>query len=392
MTLRHTFRAALLATACLAAIACSREPAQAPADAPATGATATTDAPDADEGRTPASPATPDTRDLPVVAEAWLSAMTPADNIDSPASWTAPDGKAWVIATAKKTDVLVVYDGATGATLQRVGGEGDGPGQFRRPNGVAVVDDLLFVVERDGHRVQVLRLPGFGHVATFGADDLKKPYGLWVRKVADGYEVYVTDAWMDGEDAQGNDILPPLATLDRRIKRYAVAREGDGLKAALAGAFGDTTEAGALRVVESVWGDADNDRLLIAEEDESYANELKVYDLAGRFGGRTIGRDVFRAQAEGIMLKRCADGGGWWITTEQGKGRTVFHLFDRKRLAHAGAVAGAKVANTDGIWLDDAASTRFPDGALFAVHDDQGVVAFDWRDIANTLSLPACAR
>src|SRR3546814_20350229 len=72
------------------------------------------------------------------------------------------------------------------------------------------------------------------------------------------------------------------------------------------GAFCDTGAKGALRVVESVWGDPDNDRLLLAEEDESYANEFKVYDLQGRFTGRTFGGDFLQAQAEGIALKACA--------------------------------------------------------------------------------------
>ena len=330
--------------------------------------------------------------DATVIAEAWLSPMTPADNIDSPASWIAPDGRSWVIATAKSTDVLVVYDGDSGRELRRVGRGGTGAGEFRRPNGIAVVDDLAFVVERDNRRVQVLRLPSFAHVASFGDADLEQPYGLWIRERAGGYDVYVTDAYMAGEDANGDDILPPLSALDRRVKRYAVERDGTRLRARLAGSFGDTGAHGALRVVESIWGDVDNDRLLIAEEDESYADELKVYDLSGRFAGRTVGDGVFAAQAEGIMLKRCAGGGGWWLTTEQGKGRTVFHLFDRGTLAHVGAVAGRTVANTDGIWLQDAPTTRFPDGVLYAVHDDQGLVAFDWRDIAGALSLPACAR
>ncbi|NZA26882.1 phytase [Luteimonas sp. SJ-92] len=330
-------------------------------------------------------------RAIPTIDEAFVSALTPEDNIDSPAAWRTPDGKVWTIATAKATDRLVVYDGESGATLRTVGASGDAPGEFRRPNGIAVIDDLAFVVERDNHRVQVLQLPSFAAVASFGAGDLVKPYGLWVHRTAEGYALYVTDAYMAGEDADGEDILPPLAALDRRVKRYDVARDGDALNATLAGAFGDTGEEGALRVVESIWGDAANDRLLIAEEDESYANELKVYDLAGNYAGRTLGRGLFAAQAEGIALRTCADGGGWWLTTEQGKGRTVFHLFDRRTLAHAGAVAGVSVANTDGIWLHQDASARFPHGALYAVHDDQGVVAFDWRDIADALSLPACA-
>ncbi len=334
------------------------------------------------------------------IAEAWLSAMTPKDNIDSPAAWTAPDGRTWVIATAKATDELVVYDGDTGATLRRVGRSGKGPGEFDRPNGVAAVDApgsgpgqaLLFVVERDNRRVQLMRLPGFEPLATFGTDELAKPYGLWVNRTPTGFDVYVTDAYMAGEDARGEDILPPLAELDRRVQRYAVEPDGAGYKVRHAGAFGDTTADGALRVVESIWGDPANDRLLIAEEDEAYADELKVYDIGGRYAGRTIGRDVFKAQAEGIALKACADGSGWWLTTEQGKGRTVFHLFDRATLAHVGAVAGRTVANTDGIWLHDAPSARFPEGALYAVHDDQGVVALDWRDIAAALSLHACPR
>ncbi len=329
-------------------------------------------------------------RDIPAIAEAFVTAMTPEDNIDSPAAWTSPDGSVLVIATAKATDRLVVYDGATGETLRSVGTPGSGEGQFRRPNGVAVADDLLFVVERDNHRVQVLGLPGFEHVLTFAADDLVKPYGLWVNRTGDGYEVYVTDAYMAGEDAEGEDVLPPFAELDRRVRRYAVRPVGEAYAATPVSAFGDTGEQGALRVVESIWGDPDNDRLLIAEEDETYANELKVYDLAGNYAGRTIGGDVFKAQSEGIMLKTCADGRGWWITTEQGKGRTVFHLFDRLSLDHVGAVAGKTVANTDGIWLHQAASDRFPQGVLYAVHDDQGMVAFDWRDISGALSLPAC--
>ncbi|WP_202843967.1 phytase [Luteimonas saliphila] len=329
-------------------------------------------------------------REIPVIEEAFLTTMTPEDNIDSPAAWAAPGGDIWVIATAKATDALVVYDGKTGETLRTVGSLGTGQGQFDRPNGVAVADDLLFVVERDNHRVQVLRLPGFEHVSTFAAADLTKPYGLWVNKAGEGYEVYVTDAYMAGEDAEGEDILPAFSELDRRVKRFAMTPSGNGFDARLVSAFGDTGEQGALRVVESIWGDAANDRLLIAEEDETYANELKVYDLAGNFAGQTIGRDVFKAQSEGIMLKSCNDGSGWWITTEQGKGRTVFHLFDRATLAHAGAVTGKSVANTDGIWLHEAASDRFPQGVLYAVHDDQGMVAFDWNDIATALSLPAC--
>jgi 3-phytase len=355
------------------------------------GTPAVVDAEDrADIAREAARTAT--TTDAARVPEAFATPMTPVDNIDSVASWTAADGKVLLLATAKATHRLVVYDGATGGFIRHVGARGADAGQFDRPNGIAVVDDLAFVVERDNRRVQMLRLPGMETVAEFGSDVLQLPYGLWVNRVDAGYEVYVTDAYTVGEDAQGDDIVPPLAELDRRVQRFAVAPDGGGFSSRHLGAFGDTTPGGALRVVESLWGDAANDQLLIAEEDETYANEFKVYDLDGNFSGRTIGAEFLQAQAEGIVLKTCAGGGGWWITTEQGKGRTTFHLFRRDTLEHAGAVAGPTVANTDGIWLHDAPSARFPEGVLYAVHDDQGAVAIDWRDIARALDLPACAR
>ena len=326
-------------------------------------------------------------RQVHTLAEAFLTPMTPDDNIDSPAAWKAPDGKTWLIATAKATDKLVVYDGSTGTPLRDVGSAGSTLGQFDRPNGISIVDDLMWIVERDNHRVQVFSLPDFTPLAVFGADDLRKPYGLWVDKGRDGYTVYVTDSWDNGEDAQGNDILPPLTELDKRVRQYHVTRDGAKVQATLTASIGDTSEAGALRVVESIWGDPANDRLLIAEEDESYASEFKVYTMAGRFTGTTFGRDVFKAQAEGVMLRTCGKD-GWWITTEQAKDRSVFHLFDRHSLKPVGAFQGNTVANTDGIWMMQQGTPRFPHGALYAVHDDQGVVAFDWEQIAKALSLP----
>lgn len=326
-------------------------------------------------------------RQVHTLAEAFLTPMTPDDNIDSPAAWKAPDGKTWLIATAKAIDKLVVYDGSTGTPLRDVGSAGSALGQFDRPNGISIIDDLMWIVERDNHRVQVFSLPDFTPLAVFGADDLRKPYGLWVDKGRDGYTVYVTDSWDNGEDAQGNDILPPLTELDKRVRQYHVTRDGAKVQATLTASIGDTSEAGALRVVESIWGDPANDRLLIAEEDESYASEFKVYTMAGRFTGTTFGRDVFKAQAEGVMLRTCGKD-GWWITTEQAKDRSVFHLFDRHSLKPVGAFQGNTVANTDGIWMMQQGTPRFPHGALYAVHDDQGVVAFDWEQIAKALSLP----
>lgn len=324
-----------------------------------------------------------------VVAEAFLTAATPADNIDSPAAWRAPDGKTWLFATAKEGDGLVVYDGDTGATLRSVGRKGKALGEFDRANGVFVHDDLLFVVERDNHRVQVLALPSLRALGSFGEADLDQPYGLWLRPsdAPGSYEVLVTDAYMAGEDANGDDIVPPLAQLDHRVRRYKVAIAGDAMKVEGDGAFGDTSAEGAIRIPESIWGDTANDRLLISEEDVPTGTAVREYSLRGKYRGRTIGLGLFKAQAEGIALWQCDDGSGYWIATDQFKDRSLFHVFDRRTLQHVGAFSGNTVGNTDGIWLRQAPTARFPDGVFYAVHDDQALAAFDWRDIARALTL-----
>lgn len=153
------------------------------------------------------------------------------------------------------------------------------------------------------------------------------------------------------------------------------------------GTFGDTTPAGAIRIPESVWGDPAHDRLLVSEEAVATGTALREYDLDGRLRGRTIGPGLCRAQAEGVALWQCADGNGHWIATDQRKDRSLFHVFDRRTLVYLGAFAGETVGNTDGVWLHQAASRRFPAGAFYAVHDDQAVAAFDWREVARALDL-----
>ena len=327
-----------------------------------------------------------------VVMEAFITAATPEENIDSPASWLQ-DGKLMLVATAKASDQLVVYDGDSGQRLRTVAGPGAGLGQLSRPNGIATIDDrFAFVVERDNHRVQMFSLPDFTPLLAFGQEQLQQPYGLWVRPLDGGYDVLVSDAYMAGEDARGDDIVPPLEQLDHRFQRYQV-RQADGQWAATAtGAFGDTSAAGAIRVPESLFGDADNNRLLVAEEDVPTGTRLREYDLQGKYLGRDVGAGNYVAQAEGIALMRCGDGSGWWIASDQFADRTVFHLFDRRSLAHVGSFAGEATGLTDGVWLDERGDARFPQGAFFASHLDQGVAAFDWRDIVTALELPACPR
>ncbi|NUS60767.1 MAG: phytase [Lysobacter sp.] len=320
------------------------------------------------------------------VPERYISVETPTEELDSLATWPADDGMTWLIATGKSSHRLTVYDAEDGTRLREFGSEGSGPGQFNRPNGIAVYGDHLFVVERDNHRVQVLKLPDFTFVGTFGEEQLRSPYGLWVNETEPGeLEVYVTDSFMYGKQF---DEVPPLEELNQRVRRYRVQFDQAGrLRANYGGAFGDTKPDSALRMVESIAGDRANDRLLIADEDRRHESTLREYSFSGQYTGRSLPQDSFGAEAEGVVLWTCPGGGGYWIAVDQLAPLTLFHLFDRVTLEPRGTFRGATTAHTDGVALHAASMPHFPGGALFAVHDDKAVAAFDLRDVATALNL-----
>ena len=332
---------------------------------------------------------------IAVVPERYVSTPAPSDELDSLATWPTADGGLWLVATAKSSHRLLLHDALTGERLRTVGGEGSAPGRFRRPNGVAAWGEHLFVVERDGRRVQVLRLPGFEPMGSFGEHELRSPYGLWLHEIAPGeLEVFVTDSYMRGDDF---DIIPPGHELDERVRRYRVSFDaGHGMVAREQGAFGDTG-AGALHMVESLAGDPVSGLLLVADEFPPAASTLRIYRLGGEYTGRDV-PVAFGAEAEGVALWDCGldDAGepaGFWIAADQLQPVTRFHVFERATLAPAGTFSGETVAWTDGIALHAASAPGFPHGALFAVHDDRSVAAFDLGDVARALGLgQACLR
>lgn len=311
------------------------------------------------------------------VEEAFQTERNEADNIDSPAIWHH-----WLISTAKKSDVLVVNDAEDGRLLQRIGSTGTDRGCFKRPNGIFVIDSLALVVERDNHRVQVLTLPDFVSLGFIGDSLLVRPYGLYVRRTDDStYALFVTDCYETADEG-----IPPDRELGRRVHHYHFRANANALEWLLVRTFGDTTGNGVLRVVESIWGDPLYDNLLIAEEDEP-GSVVKIYDFAGNFKGKILGDGIIQTQAEGIALYQHPDSSGYWILTDQDEKTNLFHVFDRITLTYVGSFQGKTTTNTDGVWLSQLSSERFPKGAFYAVHNDGNVSAFDWREIAAALKL-----
>ena len=367
---------------------------------------------------------------LPVLKEAYQTTRDLNLNVDSPAVWhgatrgvtksagvgagenagvgagenageNAGESAAHILfATAKEGDSILLFDAASGEVLQELGQTGDGPLEFRRPNGIWVIDDLLLVVERDNARVQVILLPDLTFVGFISHEDLRYPYGVSVHRAREGesspfmYEMYITDNYNPALEG-----YPAEEQLDERVHhvRFSVdgvgerdrpdGRDGLLLRYETVSLFGDITGDGLLMKVESILADPEYGRLYIA--DEAFARrDIKIYTLDGEFTGEWIPNRYFSSEPEGIALYACEDGSGYLIGTDQHKTEeNKYVVLDRETLEYLGAFRGEITRNTDGIWLTQKAFGPFPAGAFYAVHDDGSVTAFDWRDIAAALGL-----
>jgi 3-phytase len=302
------------------------------------------------------------------------------DNVDSPALWHGPDGQHWLLATAKEGNRIIVYDAATGEKLAMFATFGDQLGQLSRPNGIAVIDDLALVVERDNHRVQVFRLPDFEALGFFGADKLVKPYGIAVDFYDGQYHLYVTDNYEMPDES-----IPPSELLGQRVHYFSFTLNGSEVQATHMMAFGATEGEGVLHKVESILLDRTYDRLLIADEHEAERN-VKIYNLNGAFTGQIVPNYYFNYEPEGIALWSCGDN-GYYIMTDQDMEVNTFQVFERNTLEYLGGFSGQMTRNTDGIALTQHSFGSFENGAFYPVHDDGSLTAISWKDIAKALSL-----
>ncbi len=313
----------------------------------------------------------------------------PLDEIDSLALWRDGKGGGRLYITAKKVDEIHVVDAISGAKVATLGGTGGALGKLARPNGIAVIEDLLFVVERDNHRLQIFELPSHRPLFTFGQKELELPYGVTVFSMGEGLSLYVTDDYpVPGfeppkKKKKKADITSPKPPanrekLNQRVKHYLVQRRDGQLTTTFIGAFGDTTLGGALYAVESILADPMKDNLFICDE---LTRSVKIYSLAGQFKGKILGAGVIQGDPEGMALveQTEAPGGGYLIVTDQGPQQTLFRLFSRDGAQYYGAFTGDPVlANTDGITFSAGDLGPFKGGALYAVHDDLRVQGYPW--------------
>lgn len=319
---------------------------------------------------------------MQVIKPDLLSPWNEDDNIDSPAFYQTPDGDNWIIATAKATDKLFVYNAETGEVVKTIGGEGTEAGKMDRPNGVWVYEAICYVVERNNHRVQVFKLPEFESLGFIGEDKMMKPYGLTVITKDGLNHIFVTDNYEYEED-----VIPADSLLDKRVLHYSFnINDGKLTDVNFEKYIGETSGDGVLKVVESIYADPENDNLLICEELEGEGKTcIKLYDLAGNFK-KTVGLGLFKSQAEGLALINCEDG-GYWISTDQSYDANIFHFMDRNTFELKASFESENLSNTDGIWLTQTAFGDNAKGAFIAVNNDGGVGLWNLENLMNKLEI-----
>ncbi len=310
-----------------------------------------------------------------VVIPLFLEMKRPPEGhgtMDSIAIYVAENpNQSLIFATDKDDNFVEVHNPVTNTFLGKIGGTGAGPGQLQYPNGVGVAygvltgsgrKDLLFVVERDNHRVSIFSLPERKFITHFGVGDLVEPYG--VAFYWNGSEL---QAWITETDATPD-----------RVFVYRIVPDGAGLKGILNYSF---ATAGRL---ESIAIDAAAKRALIC--DEIIERDVMVYDLLGNLITR-FGKGLFANQPEGVAVYDLGNGEGYIIVSDQNvEPFAEYEVFDRKTYRALGHFSGA-TKTTDGIALTQAALPNLPQGSFYAMHSDDVVHIYNWADIAKALNL-----
>lgn len=292
--------------------------------------------------------------------------------LDTPAVWVAPNpAQSLLLVTDKTEDWIEIHDPIQNLYLGRLGGPGTAPGKLSRPNAVTVAYgvptvagplDVMFVVERDNHRVTAFYLPYGLYLGSIGNANLSQPMGIALHWEGPQLQLWVTD----------------IGPSPQRVVVFDVTQTPTGI----GGVVNRTIPVPGSTVLESIVIDPVHRRALICDES---ARDVMIYDLNGTFQGR-FGSGRFVDDPEGIVIYDTGNGDGYVIVTDQVATPVQWEVFDRRDYRFLLQFTGT-TAGTDGIALVQRALPNFPQGSFFAVHSDRAVHAYDWRDIAAATGL-----
>ena len=100
----------------------------------------------------------------------WKTVCDSNLNLDSITSW-----KNLILASSKNNHSILCFDKDTGKLMDTIGSKGFDHDKFNRPNGIKVINNFLFIVERDNKRCQIINMETKEAISYFGFKNLKKP-------------------------------------------------------------------------------------------------------------------------------------------------------------------------------------------------------------------------
>ena len=294
----------------------------------------------------------------------WISECHPMFNIDSLATWTN-EKKELIFVTSKNNNDVMIMDRKDGRELARFGNTGNQLGEFKRPNGITIIDNLIIVLERENHRIQIFGLPKLDLIGTFGNDILVNPYGICSLRLIDinniaRYSLFVTD---DQKKTVFNFIIGMKNNKLMFVKYYPLIENNKPVR---------------LERIESLCPDIKYNRLLVADE---ISKNIKIYNLQGEYI-ETIGDNIFIGEPEGMALVKTDPNNGIYITTDQLQNDNKFHLWNRQDLKYLGYFSNKNIQNTDGICVSQ---QDYNCGSFYAVHNDCAIARINLKDILEGL-------
>jgi len=291
--------------------------------------------------------------------------------------------KDYLFVTAKNTDELLVFDKRTLILLQSIQKISGAP-QFNKPNGIKIIDNLLFVTnvrQKKNGSLQIFTILELETgIKSFiklkfltQVNKLRMPYGIDVVKLPNppmkNFYVYVIFLACNNFENNGEIIEYRLiVNFDSTIKELKLLKRNLPMN--------PKSYIHTLGFIESIKADFDNKKLFIADETNQIVYTFPLFSI--RWDENKILFDGFNKKndPEGIAISE-----KYIVLTQQGATakETLFHVFDRNSLKHIGHFYGRNTKNTDGIVVDP--ETNY----MYTIDDDRRVSKFNLNDIVEKL-------
>lgn len=318
-----------------------------------------------------------------VLKEGYLAKREPESRLNSLTFVQNPIGAPWLFVADANTDDLVIFDAPTGRFLKRFGKRGNGPSEFDGVSGISQIEATLFVSEQNNRRVQVFYLPDIKPMASFGANELKSPRGVYARSLGlRRFQAYVTDVEAEQLVVKifevSYEVTPVMPTLDRP---YGYDTNPTELAEKLITTVPLGVPAGTPVSIQS---DPANERVLIA-----YAGKLKQLGFSGEVKGEDIVLPDVQGAVSGIGLFACPNDGqrGYWIVSDRGTEHQDFRVYDRTSFAPLTFFRGEQIRDSAAMTFTMESMAFFTFGATFAVHSGTAVGSLSWEALARQTGL-----